>query len=61
MADDPKQYVLTAISSFIADPRDSDFQRGYLAAMETVYREAFNMKGYRSLINPPPKFKGSEQ
>ena len=29
-------YVEAAIASFVNDPADSDFQRGYLAAMEKI-------------------------
>ena len=33
-------YVATAIDAFLNDPPDSDFQRGYLAALVAVYKEA---------------------
>lgn len=39
---DPKAYVETAIRGFLIDPPDSEFQRGYLAALVTVYREALD-------------------
>lgn len=32
-------YIVAAIEGFLGDPPDSDFQRGYLAALLTVYRE----------------------
>lgn len=37
----PKAYVTSAIASFIDMP-DSDFQRGYLAALVAVLKEGFD-------------------
>jgi hypothetical protein len=34
-------YIEQAIEGFAADPADTPFQRGYLAALLTVYREGF--------------------
>lgn len=39
-----RAYVAEAIASFDGDPADSDFQRGYLAALEVVGREALGME-----------------
>jgi hypothetical protein len=39
------EYVLMAIGSFDSDPPDSDYQRGYLAALECVRDEAFSQTG----------------
>ena len=36
---EPKAYLEYAIASFDNDPADSDFQRGYLAALRDVLRE----------------------
>ncbi len=44
---DSKAYIEKAIRGFIADPPDTDYQRGYLAALLVVYREA--MDGDESL------------
>src|SRR5688572_24914912 len=38
------EYIRCAISSFEADPASSDYQRGYLAALQTVRDEAFTEK-----------------
>ena len=38
-----RNYVTEAIASFQNDPADSDFQRGYLAALEVVGKEALGM------------------
>ena len=32
-------HILEAIEQFLGDPPDSQFQRGYLAALVTVYEE----------------------
>lgn len=37
----PAAYVNAAISTFADDPPNNDYQRGYLAALEVVRREAF--------------------
>lgn len=37
-------YIDEAIASFDGDPADSDFQRGYLAALYVVGREALGME-----------------
>lgn len=39
--DDEKasHYIEQALAGFINDPADSDFQRGYLAALLTMYEE----------------------
>jgi hypothetical protein len=31
--------IISAIAGFLMDPPDSEFQRGYLAALCTLYRE----------------------
>jgi hypothetical protein len=36
-------YVEAAIRSFDGDPPDSDFQRGYLGALEDVLTEGFGV------------------
>lgn len=36
-------YIEDALIGFEHDPADSDFQRGYQAALETVIREAFDL------------------
>lgn len=33
-------YVSSAIDGFLNDPPDSPFQRGYLAALVAIYKEA---------------------
>ena len=35
-------YVLEAIKGFDKDPADTDFQRGYLAALQAIAHEAFH-------------------
>jgi hypothetical protein len=35
-----RNYVLEAIRGFLRDPPDGDYQRGYLAALVTVYIES---------------------
>lgn len=32
-------FIVRAIEGFLADPPDSDYQRGYLAALVNIYRE----------------------
>lgn len=32
-------YLVEAIGGFLTDPPDTDYQRGYLAALVSVYRE----------------------
>ena len=39
-----RQYVVDSIASFKADPAATDFQRGYLAALRRVLKEAFIQK-----------------
>lgn len=41
-AEKASRYILDAILSFLSDPPDSDFQRGYLAALISIYREGLN-------------------
>lgn len=38
---DAKAYVERAIASYVGDPADNQFQKGYLAALEVVRDEAF--------------------
>lgn len=38
-AEKASRYIEQALSGFINDPADSDFQRGYLAALLTIYEE----------------------
>ena len=38
-----RAYITEEIASFQSDPADSDFQRGYLAALEVVGKEALGM------------------
>ena len=38
---DCKRYLEAGIASFDGDPPDNDFQRGYLAALETMYADLF--------------------
>lgn len=33
-------FILRAVEGFLGDPPDSDFQRGYLAALVNIYRES---------------------
>jgi hypothetical protein len=33
------RYIERAFAGFLVDPADSDYQRGYLAALLTLYRE----------------------
>lgn len=56
---EPFGYVLGAIDGFLMDPPDSDFQRGYLAALITVMTEGFVWSNERvakaaKLINKEP-------
>jgi hypothetical protein len=37
-----RPYIERAIDGFLADPPDSDFQRGYLAGLLNIYREGLN-------------------
>lgn len=54
-----RTYIEQAVESFLKDPPDSDYQRGYLAALLTVWEEAIGSKGdarheaaYRLLRRP---------
>ena len=38
-AEKATHYIEQALAGFINDPADSDYQRGYLAALLTVYEE----------------------
>jgi hypothetical protein len=38
-AEKATRYIEQALIGFINDPADSDFQRGYLAALLTIYEE----------------------
>ena len=38
-AERASNYIANALAMFIDDPADSDHQRGYLAALLTIYRE----------------------
>lgn len=38
-AEKASRYIEQALAGFINDPADSDFQRGYLAALLTIYEE----------------------
>lgn len=38
-AEKASRYVEQAFAGYLRDPADSDFQRGYLAALLTLYRE----------------------
>lgn len=38
-AEKASRYIEQALAGFINDPADSDFQRGFLAALLTVYEE----------------------
>lgn len=38
-AERASRYIESALSGFLNDPADSDFQRGYLAALLTLYTE----------------------
>lgn len=40
--DGAKEYVERAIASFVGDPADNRFLKGYLAALEVVRNEAFS-------------------
>lgn len=40
-ADDVKRYLTSAIKSFDGDPPDSEFTRGYLAALEAMHDDLF--------------------
>ena len=61
-AEKASRYIEEALTGFINDPADSDFQRGYLAALLTMYDEGLG-KGLgdnrlpliRQMINPPCK------
>ena len=45
-----RDYLDRAIGSFLGDPADSDFQRGYLAALETVRDDLFRTQAERAAI-----------
>jgi hypothetical protein len=49
MTDDKtiERYIERAIDRFLADPPDSDFQRGYFEALLVIYREAMGRKDER--------------
>ena len=36
-------YVKRALEGFLTDPADTDYQRGYLAALLVLYREGLGM------------------
>lgn len=36
-----RDYINRAIGSFVDDPADNDFQRGFLAAMEAIHHDLF--------------------
>ena len=38
-------YLMSSIEGFLGDPPDTEFQRGYLAALITVYREGLRRDG----------------
>jgi len=38
-AEKASRYIEQVFAGYLRDPADSDFQRGYLAAMLTLYRE----------------------
>lgn len=38
-AEKASRYIEQALAGFINDPADSDFQRGYLAALLIIYEE----------------------
>lgn len=38
-AERASRYIERAFAGFLLDPADSDYQRGYLAALLTLYRE----------------------
>lgn len=40
--DSVRAYVETALLGYLDDPPASEFQRGHLAALVTVYREALD-------------------
>ena len=40
-----KGYVERAIASYVGDPADNEFQKGYLAALEAVRDETFDHVG----------------
>ena len=44
-AEKASRYIEQALAGFINDPADSDFQRGYLAALLTLYEEGLG-KGF---------------
>jgi hypothetical protein len=50
-----RKYVVDAIEGFTRDKPDTDFQRGYLTALETVAREAMKI----SLPHHHPPFKST--
>lgn len=61
-AEKASRYIEEALTGFINDPADSDFQRGYLAALLTMYDEGLgkglgdnHMPLIRQMINPPCK------
>lgn len=38
-----KDFIAVNLASFNRDPPDNDFQKGYKAALETIWHECFNM------------------
>lgn len=38
-AEKASRYLLNGLLGFVSDPPESDYQRGYLAALLTAYRE----------------------
>lgn len=38
-AERASRYIALALAGFLDDPADSDYQRGYLAVLLTLYRE----------------------
>lgn len=49
-AEKASRYIEQALDGFINDPADSDFQRGYLAALLTIYEEGLGKEfGYSRL------------
>ena len=37
------EYIVEAVQDFVSDPPDSEFERGYLFALLTVWIEALNL------------------
>lgn len=44
-AERASRYIEQAFAGYLRDPADSDFQRGYLAALLTLYREGLGKGG----------------